>query len=87
ASDPGVVIVFRIWITDEKGERTQVAQRKVEKHEWLPIEADLTAWAGQSIRVELVADVGESDNSSGDWACWARFAITTREPHPVTELE
>lgn len=86
ASDPGDGIRFEVWAISENGERTKLSETTVTKHEWVPFEADLSAWAGQTVRLELVADAGERNDSSGDWACWADFSLTSRQPLPVTEL-
>ena len=85
-SDPGDGILYQIWVTDDQGERTKVGEQRVTKHEWLPIAADLSPWQGQTVRVEFLADVGEANNSSGDWACWADCSFKTTKPRAVTEL-
>jgi len=50
----------------------------VTTHAWLPIEADLSAWAGKTVRIKLVTDVGRADNSEGDWGCWADMRLESK---------
>lgn len=44
-----------------------LAETTVAKHEWKPLEADLSAFAGKKISLLLVADAGKANDSSGDW--------------------
>ena len=79
-SDPGDGILYKVSVLEEGGAETVVASLTVTEHEWKPIEANLTRWAGQRIRLKLVADVGPKDNSSGDWACWADQRVESVTP-------
>jgi hypothetical protein len=79
-SDPGDGILYRLAVVDAAGLETVVAQTTVTRHEWLPLEADLSPWAGQRIRLKLIADAGPRDDSTGDWAAWADLRIETIEP-------
>jgi hypothetical protein len=78
-SDPGDGILYKAGIVDAEGKETIGGETTVTEHEWLPIEADLTPWAGQEVQIKLISDVGVEDNSSGDWACWADMRIETLE--------
>ena len=82
-SDPGDGILYKLAVVDASGAKTVVAEKTVLAHKWLPIEADLSKWAGQKVRLELISDVGTRDNSSGDWACWAEMRIESL--HPVLQ--
>lgn len=86
-SDPGDGITHRVAVLAEDGAETVVAERRVEKHEWLPVEADLSRWAGETVRIKLIADVGEADDSVGDWGAWADLRIETRAPTWVRTLD
>ena len=79
-SDPGDGVLFRVIVVDETGTETVVAERQWMEHAWTPLEADLTRWSGQQIRLKLVCDVGPADNSSGDWGCWANLRVESRDP-------
>ena len=65
-SDLGDGILYKLAVVDASGAKTIVAEKTVLQHEWLPIEADLSKWAGQKVRLELISDAGTQDNSSGD---------------------
>lgn len=86
-SDLGDGILFKLAVVDEDGAETILAEQVVARHEWLPIEGDLSPWAGRDVQIKLISDVGEDDNSSGDWACWADMRIETLEPSLVRTLE
>ncbi|MBI5383376.1 MAG: hypothetical protein HZA90_01675 [Verrucomicrobia bacterium] len=79
-SDPGDGILFKLVVLDAAGAETVAAQAVATQHAWLPLEADLSRWTGQSVRMKLIADVGPRDNSSGDWACWAEMRVETLRP-------
>jgi hypothetical protein len=79
-SDLGDGILYRVIVADEAGREKVVAEKTVTRHEWLPLEADLTPWAGRRIALKLVADPGPQDNSSGDWGCWAEMRLESLQP-------
>ncbi len=85
-SDPGDGILYRLAVVDEAGVETIVGERTVIEHEWLPIEGDLSAFAGQTIRTRLIADPGLADNNSGDWACASEMRIETLEPRLLRRI-
>lgn len=76
-SDLGDGIEYRVVVHAADGQATVVGRQTVTRHGWFPIEGDLSPWAGQAIEIQLVADVGPADNSSGDWACWADLRLET----------
>ncbi len=90
-SDPGDGILFRIAVVEPGGRETVVVQKQWIDHAWTPLEADLSPWSGKRAEIKLIADVGPSDDSTGDWACWADLRLESREPtlrttvhdHPV----
>ncbi len=71
-------IWFKVIVIDATGKATTVGQQTVKEHTWLPIEADLSPWAGKSIQLRLVMDIGPADDSSGDWASWAEMRIESK---------
>jgi hypothetical protein len=85
-SDRGDGILFRVAVVEAGGKETAVVERQWAEHAWTPIEADLSRWAGQMIRLKLLSDVGPANNSSGDWACWANLRVESREPVLKTTL-
>jgi len=74
-------------VVDADGHETTAGERTATAHEWVPIEADLSAWAGQTVSLKLVADPGPADNSIGDWASWAETRVETLAPQLARELE
>ncbi|MEN6546592.1 MAG: hypothetical protein ABFE07_11155, partial [Armatimonadia bacterium] len=73
-------ILYKLAVTDPSGKDTIVAEKTVLTHEWTPLEADLSKWAGQKVRIKMISDVGPKDDSSGDWACWADMRLETLQP-------
>jgi len=86
-SDPGDGIWYRVVVVDASGHETIVGSLTVKEHEWLPIQADLSAYAGQTVRIKLVADPGPDDNTVGDWAAWADFRVETSDSVIIRTLE
>jgi hypothetical protein len=86
-SDPGDGILYKVAVVDAEGKETTVGKMLVGKHEWVPIEGDLSHFAGKTIRIKLISDVGENDNSVGDWACWAEARIETPNASLVRVLD
>ncbi|MBU0609215.1 MAG: hypothetical protein KKI08_15115, partial [Armatimonadetes bacterium] len=86
-SDLGDGILYKMAVVDAAGKETIVGEQTVLKHEWLPIEGDLSPWAGQEISLKLMSDVGVADNSSGDWACWAEMRVESLKPVLTRRLD
>lgn len=49
----------------------------VEQRAWVPVEADLTRWAGRRIRLTL--RTGPRDDPSNDWSGWANPVLYVRD--------
>jgi hypothetical protein len=79
-SDPGDGVWFEVRVVDAAGHETTAGRQSEAEHIWLPIEADLSRWAGQKVQLKLVSDVGPNNNSIGDWACWGDLRIETLSP-------
>ena len=73
-------------MVDETGAETIVAEKQWIEHAWTPLEADLSRWSGQQIRIKLITDVGPNDNSSGDWGCWSDPRIESLAPVLITTI-
>lgn len=86
-SDLGDGILYKLSVTDPAGKETVIGQQTVLNHEWLPIEGDLSPWAGQAVRIKLISDVGPKDDSSGDWACWADMRFESLKPVLMRRLD
>ena len=79
-SDRGDGILFRVLVVDSTGKETLIAEKLWAEHGWTGLEADLSRWAGRTIQLKLVADVGPADNSHGDWAAWSHLRLESQEP-------
>lgn len=79
-SDAGDGILFRVLVVDAQHKRVQIARHHATAHAWYAMEGSLTAWAGQTVTLFLITDVGEKDNSSGDWGAWSDLRLEPPEP-------
>ena len=87
-SYPGDGMRFFVGVTPEGSTEEQtIAEVSVAKHEWKPVEADLSQWAGQNVALRLIMDVGADQDSSGDWGCWGDLKITRKEACLKTTLK
>ncbi len=86
-SDLGDGILYKVAVVDASGKETVIGEQTVQEHKWLPIEGDLSPWAGQKVQIKLISDVGVGDNSTGDWACWAEMRIESVQPVLTRLLE
>jgi hypothetical protein len=71
-------ILFKVMVL-EGGRETEAAREVVTKHQWVPLETDLSPWQGKTVRIRIVSDVGSKDDSGGDWACWSGMRIESRD--------
>ena len=74
-SDLGDGLLFKIVVEDAKGGRQEIARCRVATHAWHTLEGSLAPWAGQTVSLLLITDVGEKDNSNGDWGAWAEMEL------------
>lgn len=77
-------VEFRLVVKDSTGRESVVGEQHVATHSWMPIRADLSAWAGQTIQIKLIADAG--GNTSGDWSGWADMRLETLRKELVWSL-
>lgn len=85
-SDPGDGILFQVSVVDENGTEETIAETIHGTHSWAPFKADLSRFAGKTVHLKLIADVGPADDSSGDWANWGDLRFNSKEPLLVTTL-
>lgn len=85
-SDLGDGIYFSMIAIEENGQETVLAETAVKRCCWVPLEADLSRFAGKTIQFKLIADVGPNNDSSGDWANWGDLRIESTTPVLVTTL-
>lgn len=85
-SDLGDGILYKLAVVDEAGQEQVVGEVTVPDHQWYELTGDLTAFAGRTVRLKLIVDVGVGDNSSGDWAMAADLRLESLAPQPVRQL-
>ena len=86
-SDLGDGILYKVAVVTADGSEHVVGTQLVAKHEWLELEGDLSAFAGQTVRLKLIADVGQANNSVGDWACIAEPRLEGRDTAYLRTLD
>ena len=74
----GILYKISVRVDGETNDEV-LAETRVTKHEWLPIEADLSRYAGK--RVYLTVTVDAFDSSDGDWACLADARLESTEQY------
>lgn len=79
-------VLFRLQLVEDTGTIRTLAEAQGVQREWRAFRADLTQWKGRRVRLRIVADVGQADNSTADWACWAEPAIRLNEPRLITSI-
>jgi hypothetical protein len=84
-ANPSDGVLFRVELVDAQGKTHQLAEATGVQGEWREIRADLSPFAGQTVRLRLIADVGPNNDSTADWASWGEPAI--RLTSPVKALE
>ena len=84
-SDPGDGILYQIAVKHAGEEKeTVLAERLVKEHEWAPIEADLSEYAGETITLMVIVDMNE--NTSGDWACCSSPRLESKDSYLRREI-
>jgi hypothetical protein len=82
---PSDGVWFRIELVDAQGKVHRLAEGTGVQGSWRELEADLSPFAGQTVRLRLIADVGPNDDSTADWACWGEPVIIVASPVKVIE--
>jgi hypothetical protein len=85
-SDVGDGMVCRVCVVEGNGAETTIVEQPVRKHAWIPMEADLSPWAGKTVCLKLITDDGPADNTSGDWGAWADLRLESKEQLLCREL-
>lgn len=81
---------FRVWVEPANGGRTTTDASPELAYEymlgpdmavqgWVPDWADLSRWAGQTVRLTLETDGGPAGDTTADWYGWGDIALTTVE--------
>jgi hypothetical protein len=85
-SGDGVRYLVAVAALDARGQpglpatvfdRALNARAKTEERQWVPVEVDLSAWAGQTVRLTLRSEPRE--DLTHDWAGWGNPVLVVRE--------
>ena len=71
---------FILELLDAKGVIHRLVDTTGMQHAWRPVRADLSGFAGQRVKLRLIADPGPADNSQADWGCWAEPVVSLVTP-------
>jgi hypothetical protein len=84
--DPSDGVDFTALVLAPDGGETVLFKENWAKREWREVTADLSAFAGKTIRLKLIADVGPNDNSRADWASWGEPTVRLKRTVCRAEL-
>jgi tetratricopeptide (TPR) repeat protein len=62
-------VVYRVWVEDREV-FSHTLRPQDARAGWWPAQADLTPWAGRTVRLTLALDPGPAGDTNGDWAGW-----------------
>ncbi len=83
---PSDGVLFRVELMDGQGKVHRLAEATGVQGEWREIRADLSPFAGQTVHLRLIADVGPNDDSTADWASWGEPVIQMASPARMLEI-
>ena len=63
-------VTFRLMVVDAAGKSHEFFERHTQSHDPIPVAADLTGFAGQTVSLSLISDCGPKDNCGWDWGAW-----------------
>lgn len=73
-SAPGIAptdgVTFKIVVSDGSGAAHEAFSEHYAKREWKSVAVDLSPYAGQAVRLKLIADCGPRDDTNADHALW-----------------
>jgi hypothetical protein len=75
----GILAVLRV-------DGTELWRQTVDKGAWLPVQIDVSAYAGRTVKVRLITSPGARGDGLYDWAGWAGLAFSTAftDQPPIT---
>ncbi|MHB1455942.1 MAG: hypothetical protein ACYC0V_03400 [Armatimonadota bacterium] len=79
-------VTFMVELVDAHGIKHKIAEQSGIQQEWRILKGDLTPFAGQRVKMRLIADPGPSDNTATDWACWGEPIIRLTVPGVMTDV-
>lgn len=83
---PSDGVLFRVELVDQQGSVHRLAEGVGVQGTWRELTADLSPFAGQTVHLRLIADVGPNDDSTADWASWGEPTIKVKAPVRVVQV-
>lgn len=62
------------------------ARQYAARGQWESHQADLSPFAGKSVTIKLITDVGPANDSNSDWACWGQPRVVMADPAMAVEV-
>jgi len=78
--DPTDGATYKVVVLDPAGKAHELFSEHYAARQWKRAEVDLARFAGQRIRLKLIADCGPKDNTTADHTLWGepRVVLTTK---------
>jgi hypothetical protein len=78
--------VFKVAVLDQGAATEVFSEQYATRETWAWRSADLSAFAGKTVTLKLIADVGPNDNSYSDWAAWGAPRVVMAQPATLVEV-
>lgn len=72
-------VTFRVQVVDAAGQSHVFFDQHTKSYDPIPVSADLTPFAGQTVRLRLISDCGPKDHCSWDWGAWLAPIVAVAE--------
>ncbi len=79
-------VTFKVLVIDPAGTAHELFSEHYAARAWKPVSVDLAPYAGQRIRLNLIADCGPQDDTTADHALWGEPRIVLQKPHLHAEV-
>jgi len=76
--DPTDGATYKVVVLDAAGKAHELFSEHYAAREWKRAEVDLARFAGQGIRLKLIADCGPKDNTTADHTLWGEPRVVLR---------
>ncbi|MCC6442573.1 MAG: hypothetical protein IT210_03835 [Armatimonadetes bacterium] len=74
-------VTYKVVVADAGGRAHEVFSRHYKEVRWEEARADLAPFAGQKIKLKLIADCGPADDTSADHALWGDVRVVIHGGH------
>jgi len=73
-------VTYQVEVVDARGRAHQLLSQGHNAHAWKQVRVDLSAFAGQRVKLKLIADCGPSNDTNADHALWGDPRVVVDEP-------